>query len=92
MKKLTFILFFISSFSYSQNWGLSLGYSSSNAVLGDLFYSIKQSSFHLGYTYKSNDARGKEVSEQKSNYGRTISGTGNYFYLSRLRLWIFYST
>ena len=72
-------LFILISNSFAQNFGASLGYSTSNAFFGDVFYSVNKSSFHIGYTSESNNASGEEVSEQKSNYGKTISGTGDYF-------------
>ncbi len=79
MKRIILITILLSCNSFGQNFGIGLGFSTSNAFFGDVFYSINKSSFHIGYTSESNDATGKEVSVQKWNYGRTISGTGNYF-------------
>lgn len=79
MKIVTFFLLIFNTITYSQYFGISGGYSDSKAFFGDVFYAINENSFHLGYTSQSNDATGKEVSEQKSNYGRTVSGTGDYF-------------
>ncbi len=79
MKKLVCLFILVNSIVLPQNIGMSLSYSTSNAFAGDLFYTFKNSSFHLGYTSKLNDTRGKEVSDPKPNYGKTVSGHGEYF-------------
>ena len=79
MKQFVLFLMLMSSYIVGQNYGVSLGYSSSEAVFGDIFYTQDVNSFHIGYTYKSSNAKGKEISEQKSNYGKTIDGTGSYY-------------
>ncbi|MBK8946449.1 MAG: hypothetical protein IPM32_14430 [Ignavibacteriae bacterium] len=79
MNKIILLSILFISNVFSQGFGFGLGYSTSNALFGDVCYISDKSSFHIGYTSESNDAVGKLVSEQKSNYGRTISGTGEYF-------------
>jgi len=61
---------------YSQNIGFILGYSSEEAIIaggqlihGNLLYRIS-------FSFKDANKKGKEVSEQKDNYGRTVAGTG----------------
>lgn len=73
-------LFVISENIIAQQWGFSLGYATSNSFFGDFLYQEKNISFHLGYSHQFSDAKGKEVSDQKSNYGKTVVGQGNYFY------------
>lgn len=77
---LTSSLFLFSESILSQNFGFSLGYASSNTFFGDILYQVNNLSFHLGYSHQTSDAKGKEVTEQKSNYGKTIVWQGNYFY------------
>ena len=67
-------------YTYSQNWGMSLGGSVEQVIFGDIFYKSANHYFHLGYSYQITDAKGEEKSERKSNYGLTTSGTGDKFY------------
>ncbi|RJP61088.1 MAG: hypothetical protein C4539_20405 [Ignavibacteriales bacterium] len=73
------VFLFLSTYCIAQSLGISFGFSTSNSIFGDVFYLKDKSSFHFGYSSEINNATGKEVSEQKSNYGRTTNGRGNYF-------------
>ncbi|MBD3616652.1 MAG: hypothetical protein HUJ22_08765 [Gracilimonas sp.] len=64
----------------AQSFGVGAGFGTSSSMFVDLFYLENSNSFHLGFSYQFSDTRGKLVSEQKSNYGRTVDGTGEYFW------------
>lgn len=83
MKKiLTFLTFvFFLNFTYGQTgFGFDIGFATSKSALFDIKYFKNKNAFSLGLTYQFNDTKGKKVTEQLSNYGRTVDGTGNYFY------------
>lgn len=64
----------------AQDWGMSIAYGTSSSIYADFFYVNNDNAFHLGGTYQFTDTKGKLVNEQKSNYGRTVDGTGEYFW------------
>lgn len=64
----------------AQDLGMSLGYGTSTSGLIDVFYQKNQNSLHMGFSYQFSGARGKPVRKQKTNYGRTTDGTGEYFW------------
>ncbi|MDX1587061.1 MAG: hypothetical protein R3222_09960 [Balneolaceae bacterium] len=64
----------------AQGLGLSTAYSTSNAYYVDFFYMHNSHSYHMGGSYQLADQLGKKVSEQKPNYGRTVVGTGSFFW------------
>lgn len=77
-----FFLISLSQFStscYASDYGVLLGFSGSHAFVVGL--NINDSSFlyRLSASFTVADTRGKLVSEQKSNYGRTIEGDGDYY-------------
>lgn len=81
--KLYFFLisFFISiNIGYTKQIGFGVGYCSENAILLNLNYKNDLQIYSFGYNIQSSDTRGKLVSEQKSNYGKTIDGNGSYFW------------
>lgn len=66
----------------AQDFGVSLGFGTSNALYGDFFYLDGNNSYHFGGTFQFSDALGDPVSEdeRKPNYGRKILENGNYFW------------
>lgn len=73
---------FISIFpiqSYAQHFGFLFGYSSSKAIIAGGHYIQNDFLYRFSISFETSDARGKEVTEQESNYGRTIDETGDYF-------------
>jgi len=76
-----FILFFAIPFiSTAQQFGISIGYGTSKAIYFDVLFGSMPGRFHIGGTYQFSDTRGKLVEEQLANYGRTVDGTGSYYY------------
>ncbi len=59
---------------------MSFGASTDATVFGDVLYNKNNHFFHLGGTYQITDAKGEEKTDRKSNYGLTISGSGDKFY------------
>lgn len=70
----------VSSYSYGQKFGVGIAFATSNAMNFELLCNSDDNDFKLGVSYQFSDARGKLVSEQLANYGRTIDGTGSYFF------------
>lgn len=91
IKSFLIIFFIVTPFLRAQYFGASIGYATINAPFGDIFYEKNVFSYHLGITYQSSDAKGKEVATQKSNYGRTVVGTGSYLFTIDLGLGYFIS-
>ncbi|HYX05909.1 MAG TPA: hypothetical protein VE912_04170 [Bacteroidales bacterium] len=77
---LTLILTLSGTSAFSQNLGLGVGFSSEKAALLEFSFKNKLQIYSLGFSYQFTDTRGKLVSEQKSNYGRTKDGTGTFFW------------
>jgi hypothetical protein len=77
---LVIILFVNYSGNAQSGFGIDVGYATSNAVNMNLKYYRDQHVFAAGGTFQFNDARGKKVKDQRSGFGRTVSGTGDFFY------------
>jgi hypothetical protein len=75
----TFILLMSQSVN-AQSFGLSIGGSTSPSFTMDGYITKGMESYHLGLSYKFSNRTGKAVSEQLPNYGRTVDGTGDYFW------------
>jgi hypothetical protein len=68
-----------SSVSNSQDFGVVIGYASSNALIAGGHVIHDNFLVRFCVSLEPSDVKGEEVSEQKSNYGRTIEGSGDYF-------------
>lgn len=64
----------------AQNWGLGIGYGTSSSIHADFSYLSNQNVFHIGGTYQFSNTKGKLLSEQGPNHGRTVDGRGQYFW------------
>lgn len=66
----------------AQDVGISLGFGTSTALYGDFFYLDDNNSYHLGGTFQFSDALGDLIDEdeREPNHGRTVIGSGNYFW------------
>ncbi|GAB3969587.1 hypothetical protein GCM10028806_16070 [Spirosoma terrae] len=76
----------ISTYAQSDNlakpkFGLGLGFTHEKVLMMDLHYQRNKSMFRAGYAFQFNGQKGKFVSEQKANYGRTIIGSGKRYML-----------
>lgn len=84
MKNCILILFFVianllsSEQSYSQSFGFGGGYTSENFLYGEFIFLSSNNRFSFSSGIQSNNSRGKLVSNQLPNYGRTTDGTGKY--------------
>lgn len=76
---ITFLLMSCSSGSYSKDFGIVLGYASSNALIAGGHVIDNNFLYRFCVSLKPADTKGEEVPEQKPNYGRTIEGRGDYF-------------
>jgi hypothetical protein len=76
--KLIFILLLLLSFnkSFSQSGGVKFGYSSEKEIIAGAHLINGDFLYRITVSYNDANTKGKEVSEQKSNYGKTIDGTG----------------
>lgn len=74
-----YLVLLFPSISYSQNFGIVFGYSTSNAIIAGGHLIHDNFLYRFCVSFESSDAKGKEVSEKKPNYGQTIDGTGDYF-------------
>jgi hypothetical protein len=63
----------------AQHFGFLLGYSTSEAIIVGGHLINDNILYRFSVSFEISDARGKEVTEQQPNYGRTIDGTGDYF-------------
>jgi len=80
--RLLFIIFlgFLFPFnSYPQSFGLLLGYATSDAFIAGGYVINNNFLYRFSISFEPSAAKGKEVTEQKENYGRTVEGTGDYF-------------
>ena len=68
-----------SSASYSKDFGIVLGYASSNALIAGGHVIDNKFLYRFCVSLKPADTKGEEVQEQKPNYGRTIEGIGDFF-------------
>lgn len=81
MKKIYTLLIFSSFLNYNsvaQKVGIGLNYSTYQSFGGELIFISKLNRFHFGASVEPSSTKGKYVSKQLSNYGRTISGYGTY--------------
>ena len=76
---ITFLAQLLPSVSYSQNFGVILGYSTSDAFIAGGHMINNNFLYRFSVSFEPSAAKGKEVTEQKENYGRTVEGTGDYF-------------
>jgi hypothetical protein len=76
---ITFLAVLFHSNSYSQSFGLLLGYASSDAFVAGGQVINNHFLYRFSVSFEPSSAKGQEVSEQKSNYGRTVEGSGDYF-------------
>ena len=78
------VLFFITGgagiASAQSGFGVDVGYASSHAVNMNLKYYRGQHIVSAGGTFQFSDARGKKVKDQRTGFGRTVIGHGDYFY------------
>ncbi|RYY22233.1 MAG: hypothetical protein EOO04_16275 [Chitinophagaceae bacterium] len=74
------LVFAVNGLRAQTGFGVDVGYAASNAVNMNLKYYFKQHVLSAGGTYQFNDARGKKVKEQRTGFGRTVTGDGDYFY------------
>ena len=65
-------------------FGVDVGYASSHAVNMNLKYYRGHHVFSAGGTFQFSDARGKKVKEQRTGFGRTVTGHGDHFYTADL--------
>lgn len=59
--------------------GVTIGYATSKALMGDILLGGDFNRFHLGFSLQQGDQVGTQVNERKSNHGLTTSGSGDYF-------------
>jgi len=74
-----FLLLFYSAVSYAQDFGIVLGYASSNALIAGGHIINNNFLYRFCVSLEPSDTKGEEVLEQKPNYGRTIESSGDYF-------------
>lgn len=60
-------------------WGVSIGYGSNKAFQSDVFYHVKASRFHFGFSHQINGQKGSPKTQQLTNYGKSVIGRGTYF-------------
>lgn len=77
---LSVALIFLSQISFGQRIGIGIAGATSGSMNLELSYLDNANNFFkLGMTYQFSDTRGKLVSEQLPNYGKTQDGYGDYF-------------
>lgn len=64
----------------AQKWGIGIGYGTSSSIHVDFSYLSNQNVFHIGGTGQFSNSKGKLLSEQGPNHGRTVDGRGQYFW------------
>ena len=65
--------------THAQHFGFLFGYSASKAIIAGGQFNQNDFLFRFSISFKTSKARGKEVTEQEPNYGRTVDETGDYF-------------
>jgi len=65
--------------AYSQQFGFLLGYSTSEAIIVGGHLISDNILYRFSVSFETSKARGKEVTEQEPNYGRTVDETGDYY-------------
>jgi hypothetical protein len=76
---ITFCLTLIPLTAYAQSFGVDLGYSTSEAYIVGGHLISDNFLYRFTVSFQSSATKGAEVSEQKSNYGKTVEGRGDYF-------------
>jgi len=71
------ILFYNSPYCQTR-FGVDIGFATIKSSLFGVKYFNDKNAFMLGFTYEFNDTKGKYVTEQLWNYGKTIDSTGEY--------------
>ena len=84
MKRLILLLAIVATTAVSaqDSFGMSLGYSTANALSFDFIYAPDGHRIHAGYTLQNNGQHPEKRHVGTSNFGQTRQGGSNYYFTS----------